>query len=177
MARQFVLRREDPAEEPRLAIDYGSKLNVQQRAAATAGPGAFLVVAGAGTGKTRTLVYRVAYLVETGVPAEGIVLLTFTRRAAREMLDRASELLDGRCSAVRGGTFHRFCLELLRKHAPMLGYQEGFTILDSGDAADVVDVLRARVFAGSSVRAPRKEAIRAMFSASVNRQLPLEAVV
>ena len=177
MARQFVLKRESRAEGRSLAIDYASRLNAQQCAAVTAGSGAFLVVAGAGTGKTRTLVYRVAYLVETGVPAEGIVLLTFTRRAAREMLDRASELLDGRCSGVQGGTFHRFCLGLLRKHASVLGYQEGFSILDTGDAADVIDVLRARVFAGSSTRAPRKQAIRAMFSASVNRQLSLGAVV
>ncbi len=177
MARQFVLRREAPDAGPRHSIDYASRLNEQQCAAATAGAGAFLVVAGAGTGKTRTLVYRVAYLVETGVPAEGIVLLTFTRRAAREMLDRAADLLDGRCSGVRGGTFHRFCLGLLRKHASVIGFQDGFTILDSGDAADVIDVLRARVFSGSSMRAPRKEAIRAMFSASVNRRLSLEAVV
>jgi DNA helicase II / ATP-dependent DNA helicase PcrA len=73
-----------------------------------------LVIAGAGTGKTRTLIYRVAYLVETGVAPENIVLLTFTRRASSEMLDRASILLDGRCSRVEGGTFHSYCVSILR---------------------------------------------------------------
>ena len=97
MARRFVLKRDTLAPPKVLSIDYNGALNPQQYAAATAGGGPFLVVAGAGTGKTRTLVYRVAYLVETGTAPEGIVLLTFTRRAAREMVTRASALLDGRC--------------------------------------------------------------------------------
>src|SRR5690554_6563315 len=103
MARRFVLQREDDSASRReFSIDYASELNPQQHTAATAAEGPVLVAAGAGTGKTRTLVYRVAYLVETGVSPEQIVLLTFTRRAAHEMLVRASELLDGRCRRVRG---------------------------------------------------------------------------
>ncbi|MCH7569405.1 MAG: 16S rRNA (cytidine(1402)-2'-O)-methyltransferase, partial [Deltaproteobacteria bacterium] len=137
-----------------------------------------LVVAGAGTGKTRTLVYRVAYLVETGTAPEGIVLLTFTRRAAREMLTRASALLDGRCQQVRGGTFHAYCLGLLRRHAPRIGFENNFTILDSSDAADVLDVLRtARGFHKAKKRFPRKKTRYTMFSASMNREQTLEAVL
>ncbi len=177
MPRNIILRREPDRCRPPLSIDYARCLNAQQCAAATAGPGPYLVIAGAGTGKTRTLVYRVAYLVETGAPPEAIVLLTFTRRAAREMLGRASSLLDGRCEGVRGGTFHRFCLGLLRKHAAILGFEASFSILDPGDSADVIDILRARIFSELKVRAPRKDVVRSMLSATVNRQKTLDAVV
>ncbi len=178
MARRFVLKRDALPQRQALSIDYGGELNPQQYAAATAPGGPVLVVAGAGTGKTRTLVYRVAYLVETGTPPEGIVLLTFTRRAAREMLTRASALLDGRCQQVRGGTFHAFCLGLLRRHAPRIGFANNFTILDAADAADVLDVLRtAAGLHKAKKRFPRKKTLYAMFSASTNRGLPLEAVL
>ncbi|NNE36633.1 MAG: ATP-dependent helicase, partial [Rhodothermales bacterium] len=171
MARQFVLKRETPRPIPaELSIDYSGELNEQQFAAATAGSGAFLVVAGAGTGKTRTLVYRVAYLVETGVPPESIVLLTFTRRSAAEMLVRASALLDGRCNRVRGGTFHAFCLSILRRHSQRIGFPTNFTILDSSDAADVVDIVRnASGFHKSGKRFPRKKTLYSIFSAVSNR--------
>jgi DNA helicase-2/ATP-dependent DNA helicase PcrA len=178
MARRFVLKSDSAAASPRLSIDYASALNPQQLAAATAPGGPALVVAGAGTGKTRTLVYRVAYLVETGTPPEQIVLLTFTRRAAREMLTRASALLDGRCQRVRGGTFHAFCLTLLRDHARAVGFPERFNILDADDDADVIDVLRtARGLHQSSVRFPRKKTLQALYSAMTNRELPLEDVL
>ncbi|MEL6615881.1 MAG: UvrD-helicase domain-containing protein, partial [Bacteroidota bacterium] len=109
MARRFVLPASISPEasgavhRSDLQIDYAAELNPQQFAAATAPGGPTLIVAGAGTGKTRALIYRVAYLVETGVQPDQIALLTFTRRAAREMLVRASGLLDGRCERVRGG--------------------------------------------------------------------------
>ena len=178
MARRFVLKRDTHAPQPRLTIDYAGALNPQQYAAATAPGGPFLVIAGAGTGKTRTLVYRVAYLVETGTEPEHIVLLTFTRRAAREMLTRASTLLDGRCQQVRGGTFHAFCLNLLRRHAPKLGFEHHFTILDAADAADVIDVLRTqRGFHKAQKRFPRKKTLYTMFSAATNRERPLEDIL
>jgi len=143
MARRIVLRSE-PSSEEDLTIDYEGALNPQQHAAATAGDGPLLIVAGAGTGKTRTLIYRLAYLVETGTRPEQIVLLTFTRRAANDMTARAASLLDGRCEKVQGGTFHAFCLQVLRRHAPVLDLPRNFTVLDAADAADVLGVLRAR---------------------------------
>ncbi len=179
MPRRIVLRRDDPSPEGGdLTIDYRGELNEQQAAAATAKGGPVLIVAGAGTGKTRTLVYRVAYLVETGVRPEQITLLTFTRRAAREMLTRASALLDGRCQRVRGGTFHAFCLTILRRHAQAIGFKERFTILDSADAADVVDILRTNSgYHKGEKRFPRKKTLYTMFSAERNRDQPLEQVV
>ena len=178
MARRFVLKAESAHPPSALQIDYASALNPQQHAAATAPGGPTLVVAGAGTGKTRTLVYRVAYLVETGTPPEGIVLLTFTRRSAREMLTRASALLDGRCSRVRGGTFHAFCLGLLRQHAAQIGFERTFSVLDAADAADVLDVLRtAGGFHQAGKRFPRKKTLYSMFSACAGRGLALADVL
>ncbi len=178
MARSFVLKRDDARALPQLSIDYAGSLNAQQYAAATVGGGPVLVVAGAGTGKTRTLVYRVAYLVETGTMPERITLLTFTRRAAREMLGRAATLLDGRCERVQGGTFHAFCAQVLRRHAPRIGYPENFTILDSSDSADVIDVLRTQHgLHQSSRRFPRKKALQSLFSAVRNSGGDLESVV
>lgn len=177
MARRFVLKAEPGPDPASFRIDYPGSLNPQQLAAATAGGGAALVVAGAGTGKTRTLVYRVAYLVESGVPPEQIVLLTFTRRAAREMLARASALLDGRCERVQGGTFHSFCVGILRRHAPRLGFPNRFTILDAADAADVIDVLRGGMDLPRGRRFPRKRTIQAMFSAVVNQAVPIGEIL
>ena len=178
MARRFVLKRDSALPTPTLSIDYAGELNPQQYAAVTASGGSVLVIAGAGTGKTRTLVYRVAYLVETGTTPEHIVLLTFTRRAAREMLTRAAALLDGRCQQVRGGTFHAFCLALLRQHARKIGFPNHFTILDAGDAADVLDVLRtAKGLHKAKKRFPRKKTLYSMFSASANRGQTLEEIL
>ncbi len=178
MARQFVLKRDSALARPALTIDYATALNAQQYAAATAGGGPILVVAGAGTGKTRTLVYRVAYLVETGTPPERITLLTFTRRAAREMLSRASTLLDGRCERVEGGTFHAFCAAVLRRHAPRLGFPAHFTILDSSDSADVIDVLRtARGLHQAGRRFPRKNTLQSIFSSARNKAASLHDVL
>lgn len=170
MARRFVIKADPEAPARVLTIDYAGELNPQQIAAVQSGNGPSLVVAGAGTGKTRTLLYRLAYLVETGIPPEDIVLLTFTRRTAREMLSRASFLLDGRCNNVRGGTFHAFCLSVLRQHAPRIGFPNNFTILDASDAADVVDVLRGRLSGREKgKRFPTKRTLQTMFSAVRNR--------
>ena len=178
MARRFVLKSDNQAVQRQLSIDYAGALNAQQYAAATAPGGPVLVIAGAGTGKTRTLVYRVAYLVETGTPPEQIVLLTFTRRSAREMLARATALLDGRCSRVQGGTFHSFCLGLLRRYASRIGFSSNFTILDAADAADVVDVLRTVMgLHKAGKRFPRKKTIQAMFSAVANQGRPLQELL
>ncbi len=179
MARRIVLRSDSDSPAPEnLSVDYRDALNAQQYAAATAGGGPILVIAGAGTGKTRTLVYRVAYLVETGVKPESITLLTFTRRAAREMTTRAARLLDGRCKRVQGGTFHAFSLGILRRHASAIGFPNNFSILDAADAADVLSVLRSRgEYHRSDERFPRKNTLQRMFSAATNRGLDLDELL
>ena len=179
MARRIVLSSDsEPSPQDDLTVDYADALNPQQHAAATAGDGPLLVVAGAGTGKTRTLIYRVAYLVETGTQPESIVLLTFTRRAAREMTTRATQLLDGRCRRVRGGTFHAFCLGVLRRHAQAIGFPSNFTVLDAADAADVLSVLRSQgEYHKSDERFPRKDTLRKLFSAVTNRNRPLDDIL
>jgi DNA helicase-2/ATP-dependent DNA helicase PcrA len=176
MARRIVLRSDDPpVSQDDLTVDYRDDLNPQQHAAATASGGPVLVVAGAGTGKTRTLIYRVAYLVETGTKPESVVLLTFTRRAAREMTTRAATLLDGRCKRVQGGTFHAFCLGILRRHANVIDFPNNFSILDAADAADVLSVLRSRGgYHQSDERFPRKGTLQKMFSAVTNRDTSLD---
>jgi DNA helicase-2/ATP-dependent DNA helicase PcrA len=176
MARRIVLHADGPSvSDDDLSVDYRDDLNPQQHAAATASGGAVLVVAGAGTGKTRTLIYRVSYLVETGVKPESIVLLTFTRRAAREMTTRAASLLDGRCKRVQGGTFHAFCLGILRRHANVIDLPNNFSILDAADAADVISVLRSRGgYHQSDERFPRKGTLQKMFSAVTNRDTSLD---
>jgi DNA helicase-2/ATP-dependent DNA helicase PcrA len=178
MPRRIVLASETLPKPSSLSIDYRSELNEQQFAAATAPAGPFLVIAGAGTGKTRTLIYRVAYLVETGIRPENIFLLTFTRRAAREMLTRASVLLDGRCSRVRGGTFHSYCVTVLRRYAAELDYPKNFTILDASDSADVIDAVRtATGMHRGDRRFPRKRRLQSIFSAISNRGTALPDLV
>jgi DNA helicase-2/ATP-dependent DNA helicase PcrA len=117
-------------------------LNEEQRGAADHDGGHLLVLAGAGTGKTMTLCARVARLVERGVPHERILLLTFTRRAAREMVDRARAATGGGTRRVLGGTFHSVGHRLVREHAAVLGLSPDFALLDAGDAADVLDLVR-----------------------------------
>src|SRR6185503_18520611 len=110
-----------------LRIDYARELNPQQHAAVTALPGPALVIAGAGAGKTRTLIYRVAYLLEQGIPPDRILLLTFTNKAAKEMMRRVADLLGGDISTLWGGTFHAIGNRILRRHADSLGYPRDFT--------------------------------------------------
>ncbi len=123
-------------------IDYRSDLNERQWEAVSVPGGPVLVIAGAGSGKTRTIVYRVAWLVEHGVDPDSILLLTFTRKAAGEMLSRAEELLDTRVNRVSGGTFHSTGNVLLRRYAPLLGFDASFSIMDQGDSLDALDHAR-----------------------------------
>ncbi|MFA5200242.1 MAG: UvrD-helicase domain-containing protein, partial [Candidatus Omnitrophota bacterium] len=150
-------------------IDYSKELNPAQLQAVESVNGPHLVIAGAGSGKTRVLVHRVAYLVEQGTRPEQILLLTFTRRAAEEMLRRASTLLDQRCKNVSGGTFHSFANMILRKYAKFLEISNNFTILDQSDAEDAVNLMRAQLgFHKSEKRFPRQHAILEVISKSVN---------
>src|SRR5215472_3196154 len=136
MPREYVLQ---PFREPiQLQIDYARELNPQQYSAVTAPPGPALVIAGAGSGKTRTLIYRVAYLLEQGIPPERALLLTFTNKAAKEMMRRVADLLGHELTDLWGGTFHSIGTRILRRHAPLLGYQRDFSILDREDSKHLI---------------------------------------
>jgi DNA helicase-2/ATP-dependent DNA helicase PcrA len=150
-------------------------LNPSQYEAATHLDGPLLVVAGAGSGKTRTLVYRVAHLLELGIPPENLLLLTFTRRASREMLWRASLLLDESCQDVTGGTFHAVANMLLRRYGYHLGYAPNFTITDRSDAEGIINILKSSLaLAGAGKRFPTKRVILNIISKAVNRSMDLE---
>ena len=138
MPKTFVLHGAE-AKKP-TKIDYAKELNQEQLNVVLNGDGACLVLAGAGSGKTRTITYRVAYLLEQGVDPSSILLLTFTNKAAREMLDRVERLLGASAHGIWGGTFHSVANRLLRTYATRLGYTSGFTILDMEDARDLVKV-------------------------------------
>src|SRR6476660_3482441 len=129
-----------PDASPR---DFAAELNPEQAKAAIHGDGPLLIIAGAGTGKTRTLVYRVAHLIEKGAAPERILLLTFTRRAAHEMLSRAERLVGAATARVQGGTFHATGHRLLRKFGPEAGLARDFSIMDQGDAEDLMQLARA----------------------------------
>ena len=165
-------------ESNRLTIAYKQELNESQYDAVTSVDGPHLILAGAGTGKTRTIVYRVAYLVELGVRPQAILLLTFTRKAAREMLRRAAILLDNRCEQVSGGTFHSFANSFLRTYANLLGYQRNFTILDQSDAEDVVNLVRTKLKLDTrEKRFPRKETLYDISSKTLNTLTSPEEII
>ena len=174
-----LVLKQSTAPKPRAPkIDYERELNEAQYLAATTLDGPLLIVAGAGTGKTRTLVYRVARLVETGVRPESVLLLTFTRRAAMSMLARAASLADERCQRVSGGTFHSMAYTVLRKYPEMAGIERGFTVLDGSDTEDLIDLLRRQMrLTGKDRRFPRKRTICAIFSMAANKLLPLKEVL
>lgn len=177
--KTYVLKRPVDEAVPRtLSIDYAAALNSQQLAAVTAGEGPSLVIAGAGSGKTRTLVYRVAYLIDSGIDPSHVLLLTFTRKSAQEMLDRAGELIGVRSERVRGGTFHSVANMLLRRYGRSIGLEPGFTILDRGDAEDLIALVRAQLGLNEKdKRFPRKGTIAEMFSKAENTLRPLDEIV
>jgi DNA helicase-2/ATP-dependent DNA helicase PcrA len=173
---RLVLKRITVAPRPR-GIDYAGELNETQFKAVTTTEGPLLIVAGAGTGKTRTLVYRVARLVETGARPESLLLLTFTRRAATSMLARAASLADARCQRVSGGTFHSLGYSVLRKFPEAAGVSRNFTVLDGSDTEDLIDLLRRQMRLTKDRRFPRKRTICSIFSMMVNKVSPLEEVL
>ena len=170
------------ADENHQAQPWLDALNLEQRAAAThPHEESLLILAGAGTGKTTTLCARVAWLLAHGVPGERILLLTFTRRAAREMLERTRALAErvapdtGR---VLGGTFHSVAHQMVRLHASSLGLEPGFGLLDGGDAADLLDFVRQQQgHAASARRFPRAQTMLDAYSRTVNSQTPLHEVL
>jgi len=160
------------------ARDFSAELNPEQLAAATHGDGPLLIVAGAGTGKTRTLVYRVAHLIERGVRPERILLLTFTRRAAQEMLSRAERLVGPQSGRVHGGTFHATGHRLLRTYGAAAGLAKDFSIIDQGDAEDLMGLSRAALgYAQKKSRFPKKETLHHVYSRHVNTGIAIDDIV
>jgi len=173
---------------PAFAGATTNRLNERQREAACAGPAPLLILAGAGTGKTNTLAHRVAHLLLQGIDAERILLLTFTRRAALEMTRRAQRVVRATGAAqtsVRlpwSGTFHSVANRLIRRNCRRVGLDERFSVLDRGDAADLLDVVRhelgySKVDGENARRFPRKDTCLAIYSHRVNTQGTLEATL
>jgi len=176
MSRQYTLQRA-PASAS-IHIDYAAELNEQQLGAVTAPPGPLLVIAGAGSGKTRTLTYRVAYLLENGIDPRNILLLTFTNKAAREMLNRVANLLPVDASGIWGGTFHSVGNRILRRHGSALGYSSGFTIMDREDEKDLIEAVVAGAgIDPKEVRFPKGDVLAEIFSFVVNTERPLEELL
>ncbi|MGM8872072.1 ATP-dependent helicase [Psychrobacter sp. 2Y5] len=179
-----------------LKVDYASELNPNQLLAATTTQGKVLVIAGAGSGKTKTLTYRTSYLLENGVAPKQILLLTFTRKAANEIKTRAKTLLTNSLSDeelaedilptskalndITSGTFHSFCNRLLRQYSGLLGINPRFTILDTGDAEDAIDLIyKEKKYPAQTKKQafPRKRTLQNLFSTSRNRRIPISKLV
>ncbi len=157
---------------------YQEQLNDSQYKAVTSTEGPVLVIAGAGSGKTRTLVYRVAYLLEKGIAPENILLLTFTRKASQEMLWRAGRLLNDTCNGVIGGTFHGVANMLLRRYGHHLGFPSSFSIIDRGDAEGIANLLKSSLgLAKKEKQFPSKRMIINLLSGSVNKSIELEDLI
>src|SRR2546429_4960035 len=178
MSRQYTLQRAPASRDGGIHIDYSAELNEQQLAAVTASPGPLLVIAGAGSGKTRTLTYRVAYLLENGIDPRNILLLTFTNKAARQMLDRVANLLPVDASGLWGGTFHAIGNRMLRRHGRALGYSKGFTIMDREDQKGLLNsVVASAGIDPKEIRFPKGEVLADIFSFVVNTEKPLEELL
>ncbi len=174
-----VIDRIDTEFNPRFKVNYAAELNQAQLAAVVTTEEPLLVIAGAGSGKTRVITYKVSYLIEKGVPPHQILLLTFTRKAAREMMVRISALLkSGVGQQVTGGTFHSFAVQMLRTYASQIGISPTFTILDSDDSADTIDLVKAGLQIEPSGRVfPKKGRIQELISSSRNNNRTLAKTV
>lgn len=164
---------------PERLTRYRSELNDEQFRVVTAKPQASLVVAGAGTGKTRAITYRVAYLIEHGVSPQRILLATFTNRAAKEMLRRVESLTGSQnVHRVWGGTFHRIANLILRRHAVSIGFDSNYSILDSEDARDLLNVcIDDAAIDTKKKRFPKAEVVQSIISYANNTDLPIENVI
>jgi DNA helicase-2/ATP-dependent DNA helicase PcrA len=159
-------------------LDYAAELNAQQLAAVQSPPGPALVIAGAGSGKTRTLTFRVAWLLEQGVPPSGILLLTFTNKAAREMLERVASVVPSGADEIWGGTFHSIGNRILRRHAEAIGFRSGFSIMDREDQEDMIESVVAREgLRTPDRRFPKGGVLAEIFSLSVNCGEPVPDIL
>ncbi len=167
-----------PSVENANAIDFEEALNPEQRAAVLHDSGPALVLAGAGSGKTRVITYRVAYLINKGISPSRIFLATFTNRAAKEMVRRASSLVGLDLSSLWAGTFHHLSNLLLRKNASFIGYSRSFTILDREDSRELIKTIRnERVKKGDKKRFPRANVLQDIHSFLINTKKSLDEVV
>lgn len=166
MSRSYQLH---PSPGSGSAIDFAGSLNDQQLEAVTSPAGAHLVIAGAGSGKTRTLTYRVAWLLEQGYRPGEILLLTFTNKAAREMLERVNDLLPGASEGLWSGTFHSIGHRILRRHPEAVGFAEGFTIMDREDQEELLESVVARLgFRSNDKRFPKGQVLAELISLGCN---------
>ena len=158
-------------------IDYESDLNPEQRDVVMSDGGYILVIAGAGSGKTRTLTYRVARLIETGVSPENILLATFTNKAARSMLSRVAKLIDSNVAALWGGTFHHIGNRILRRHATLLGYQNNYTIMDDSDSKHLLKYCMSDLGISKNEKFPKVNILSDIISLSLNTEKDIEKIV
>src|SRR5213082_1003740 len=176
MSREYTLQHAPISSSGN--IDFAAELNEQQLAAVTASPGPILVIAGAGSGKTRTLTYRVAYLLENGIDPRNVLLLTFTNKAAREMLNRVANLLPMDATGIWGGTFHSIGNRMLRRHGTALGYNSAFTIMDREDQKELINTVVANAgIDPKEIRFPKGDVLAEIFSFVINTEMPLEELL
>lgn len=157
-------------------IDYKKELNKEQYEAVMHDKGPALLLAGAGTGKTRTLIYRVAHLIETAVSPESILLLTFTNKAANEMKERAEKMLKEKCG-ITACTYHSFCVKMLRFYGKMAGISPDFTIISGPDEADIIDIVKSELNFQKLKNMPSASVFASMLSTCVNKRLTLEELL
>ncbi len=161
-----------------MSIDFDKELNPAQREAALHSSGPVLVIAGAGSGKTRTIVYRLAHLAEQGIPPENILLLTFTRKASQEMLIRAGQILDRPLAGAGGGTFHSFAYSILRRNAQALGFDNGFTLMDRADSEGLIKEVKDNLALGKGDKSyPKKSTLTDLITKSRNKEVGLETIL
>jgi len=174
--KKYVLKKR-PVIKTDYKVNYEEDLNEAQLEAVKSKGGPILVIAGAGSGKTKTLTYRVARLIEDGIKPENILLLTFTKKAAAEMLSRATIVLDNRCEKVAGGTFHSFANIILRKYSKLLGLKNNFTIMDRADCEDVINHIVGQLFPKKEKRFPKKSTLLDIYSKSINKVTPTKQII
>ena len=174
--KKYVLKKRETVKTD-YKVNYENDLNPAQLSAVMHKKGPVLVIAGAGSGKTKTLTYRVARLIEDGIKPENILLLTFTKKAATEMLSRATLVLDDRCEKVAGGTFHSFANIILRKYSKFLKLKSNFTILDKSDCEDIINHITGQMFPKKEKRFPKKSTILEIYSKSVNKETPTKQII
>ncbi len=161
-----------------MTIDFENELNDAQQEAVQTTEGAILVIAGAGSGKTRTIVYRLAHLVEKGVDPAQILLLTFTRKAAQEMMTRAEDILGRPLTGTSGGTFHSFAYATLRRNAADIGFTNGFTLMDRADSENICKDVKDSLKLGKGDRSyPKKRTLLDMITKSRNKEVPIDVIM